>query len=95
MKKNYTPEFKSKIVMELLREEQTTSQIASKYGIHPTLLNKWKKSATEGLPELLSDRRKRDNVLAEKDELIQLLYGQIGELSTKLSWLKKKSGIDI
>jgi putative transposase len=95
MRKNYTKEYKAKIVIELLREEETISQIAAKYEIHPNQLTRWRKSVVEGIPELVADKRKKENEEKENEKLIQELYSQIGELSAKLSWLKKKSGIDI
>jgi putative transposase len=95
MKKNYTPEHKARIVLELLREEQPIGQLASKYGIHPNLVGKWRNAVLEGIPELLADRRKRDKLVSEHEELTKDLYAQIGELTTKLNWLKKKSGIDV
>ena len=95
MKKTYTVEYKTKVVLEVLREEQTLAQIAGKYEIHPNQLVRWKKAALEGMPETLSDKRKKDVELKEMQSLIQELYTQIGELTSKLSWLKKKSGIDV
>jgi putative transposase len=95
MKKNYTPEHKARIVLELLREEQPIGQLASKYGIHANLVGKWRNAVLEGIPELLADRRKRDKLVSEHEELTKDLYAQIGELTTKLNWLKKKSGIDV
>ena len=95
MKKNYTPEFKTKIVLELFREELTLTQLAAGYGIHPNQVSRWRETAMEGLPELLADRRKKDKLASEHEELTKDLYAQIGELTTKLAWLKKKSGIDI
>jgi putative transposase len=94
MAKTYTAEYKSKVVMEGLKEERTSNQLASKHGIHPSLLNKWKKAVIEGMPELLADSRKRDNLIKEHEEAVKELYAQIGELSSKLNWLKKKSGIE-
>ena len=38
----YSAEQKTRIVLELLKEEQTTSQIASKYKITSQSLSKWK-----------------------------------------------------
>jgi len=95
MRKNYTPEFKTKVVLELLREDLTVGQLAVGYGIHPNLVNKWRNAVLDGIPELLADRRKRDKLASEYEELTKDLYAQIGELTTKLNWLKKKSGIDI
>ncbi len=94
MKKTYTAEFKARVVLELLREEQTVGQIASKYEIHATQLSRWRKSVLEGIPELLSDKRKREIQIKEHEEEVRELYAQIGELTSKLNWLKKKSGIE-
>ena len=82
-------------MLELLREELTVSQIASKYEVHQTQLNQWKKAVKEGIPELLGDKRKRDTLVKEHEETVRELYAQIGELSAKLNWLKKKSGINV
>jgi len=95
MRKTYTTAFKAKVVLEVLREEQTLSQIAGKYEIHPNQITRWRKAVVEGIPELLEDRRKKENGDKENRELVQELYGQIGELSAKLNWLKKKSGVDV
>jgi putative transposase len=95
MKKTYSPEFKAKVILELLREELTIGQLSSKYEVHQTQLNRWRKAVVEGLPELLADNRKRDTLVKEHEEEVRDLYAQIGELSSKLSWLKKKSGIDV
>ena len=95
MRKTYTSAFKAKVILELLREEQTLSQIAGKYEIHPNQLTRWKKTAVEGIPELLEDKRRKEREDKENRELIQELYTQIGELTAKLNWLKKKSGINV
>ena len=95
--KNYTTDFKTKVVLELLREEETPNQIAGKYGVHRSQLNQWKKAALEAVTETLSDGRgrKKEKQAKEREEEITSLYAQIGELTTKLNWLKKKSGIEI
>jgi len=95
MKKTYTNSYKTKAVLEALREEGTLNEVAGKYEIHPNQLTRWKKTVVEGIPELLEDKRRKDVKMAEAQALIQELYGQIGELSAKLNWLKKKSGIDV
>ena len=95
MRKNYTSEYKTKVILELLREEMTIGQLSSKYEVHRNQLTQWKKAVLEGLQELLSDGRKRDILAKEHEETVRDLYAQIGELTTKLTLLKKKSGIDI
>jgi putative transposase len=43
--KNYSPEFKAKVVLELLQENKTINEIASKYGILPKSLMEWKNNS--------------------------------------------------
>jgi transposase len=82
-------------VFELLREELTANQIASKYEIHRSQLNQWKKAVMDGIHDYLSDGRKRDKQKQTQEEVIKELHAQIGELTMKLNWLKKKSGIEV
>ena len=42
MRKRYTPQFKAKVVREILREEKSISQLSAEYGVHATQLRKWK-----------------------------------------------------
>ena len=79
----------------MLREELTIGQLSSKHEVHRSQMTQWKKAVLEGIPEILSDGRKRDSLAKEHEETVRDLYAQIGELTTKLNWLKKKSGIDV
>jgi len=38
----YKPEYKTKIVLEVLREEKTVNQIAAEHQISPQMVSKWK-----------------------------------------------------
>ena len=91
-RKNYTPEFKSKVVLDLLREEKTLSQLASEHGIHNSLLVRWRSQALEGLSSLFSDQKLHEIKVAHERE-VTTLYQEIGQLTTQLTWLKKKSGM--
>jgi putative transposase len=44
-KENYSLEFKAKVVLELLQENKTINEIASKYGILPKSLIEWKNNS--------------------------------------------------
>jgi transposase len=95
IRKRYTPAQKATIVLELLKEEETLPQIASRHGIHPNLLRKWKAQALEGLPNLFADdEQDRRARAAEHQRQLDELYGQIGRLTTQLAWLQKKSGLE-
>jgi len=95
MRKHYTPKQKAEIVLEMLKEERTTSQISSEHGVHANQLYKWKTQAVEGLPSLFEDDHKSEKaVQAAHEQEKQELYARIGQLTTQLEWLKKKSGLE-
>jgi putative transposase len=58
-KKHYIAEFKAKVVMEILKEEKTVSQLSAEYEIHSSQLYKWKDQVLVGLPNLLMNKWKR------------------------------------
>ena len=43
MKKRRNPDtgFKARVVLEALKGERTVSEIAAKYGVHPTMIHQW------------------------------------------------------
>lgn len=95
MKKRYTAKQKAQIVLEILKEERSVAQIASEYSIHPNQLYKWKAQALENMSSLFEDERQDEKALkADYERQLKELYAEIGKLSTQLSWLKKKSGIE-
>ena len=95
VRKHYSPAQKAAIVLELLKEEETLSQVASRHGIHPNVLRKWKAQAMDGLPKLFNDDEQDKRALeAEHQRQLDELYGEIGRLTTQLAWLKKKSGLE-
>jgi transposase len=61
-RKQYSATMKVKIVLEILKEEKSIPQIASPYGIHPSILNRWKNAAVEKLPSLFADDTKRRDI---------------------------------
>jgi transposase len=56
MKKIYTATFKAQVVLELLKETKTISQLSSEYGVHVTVLRDWKQAAIKGLPDVFENR---------------------------------------
>jgi len=96
MKRKYSGKQKAQIVIEMLKGDKTVSQISSEYGIHTSQLYKWREQVMAGMPELFEDSGKSDKALkARYENRIDELYAEIGKLTTQMSWLKKKSGIEI
>jgi putative transposase len=87
----FTGEFKTRIALEAIKGLRTVSEISSEYGVHPHQITQWKKQALEGLPDILSDKRRKRK--EDQKALVSELYQQIGQLKVELDWLKKKSGL--
>ena len=90
-RKNYTPAEKAKIALEAIKGELTLAQISSKYGVHGTQINQWKKQALALFPDIFSDKTKR--VVTEQETQLAELYEQIGRLKVENDFLKKKSEV--
>src|SRR5690606_6501696 len=89
-RKRYTPEFKSQIVLEVLKEEKTMSEIASSHGIHVNQIRQWRNAFMEQMPQMCAKENKIvDQMKADYEQRIENLYAEVGRIATQLSWLKK------
>jgi transposase-like protein len=90
-RKQHSPQFKARVVIEAIRGEKTLSQLGSQFKVHPIQVAKWRKVALEQMPELFVDGRKKETRGGEADN--NALYEEIGRLKVELDWLKKKVGM--
>jgi len=70
------------------------TQIASKNGVHPTQLRRWRDAALKAMPEHFEGeehfQKRLATITAEHEKENEKLYAEIGKLTTQLNWLKKK-----
>jgi transposase len=83
----YTPEFKAKVALAALKNEETISELAARFGVHPTMINNWKRALLEGAAEVFS---KGHNSRKQSEAQIDDLYRQIGQLKVENDFLSKK-----
>jgi transposase-like protein len=88
---NYSAEFKTKVVLAVLKGDKTINEISSLYSVHPNQVMNWKKQAVSAIPESFSAKRVRQE--KDDEDLKAQLYQQIGQLKVELDWLKKKVGV--
>jgi transposase len=88
-RKVHSPEFKAKVALAALKNEETTAQLASRFGIHPTMVSTWKRQLLDSAPDLFDKRHK-----SRKDAEVQTaeLYRQIGQLKVENDFLSRKLG---
>jgi len=94
-RKVYSPDFKAKVVLELLESGKTVNQIASKYEILPKSLTDWKKQFMENM-SLAFDK---SSVVKEyKAKIVQLenegdqLAKKLGKVVIERDWAVGKLG---
>ena len=90
-KKRYSPEFKARAVLELLKREKNPSQLGGELGVHPVVLSSWKRRFLEAATEAFEKSGKAFNRKQEDKEKTEL-FEQIGRLKMEVEWLKKKLG---
>ena len=90
MRKRFDEQFKAKVALEAVKEEQTLLELAEKYQVHPNQISAWKKKLLEQSATIFERKNKKDEEYAqlkkEKDEL----FRQLGEMQYQNEWLKKK-----
>jgi transposase len=89
-RRNHGSVFKAKVALEALKGEQTVAEIAAKHGLHPTLVNEWKRQLADGASSVFE----KGTGKAEKDgeALIGELYKQIGPQKGELDFVARKLG---
>lgn len=93
-RRRFTPQLKSQIVLELLSGNHTVAEIASKYEIHATQLQQWKKQFLENAGAAFSNSSNKDSDgLKRIEEENEALLKKVGQLTIEVDWLKKKSGL--
>ena len=85
-RRKFTADFKTKVVLEALKERTSLAELAQKYNIHPQQISTWKR---EFLAEAESvfDKGKnsqKSEAEAEKDRLLKT----IGQLKVENDFLK-------
>ena len=86
-RRKFTIAFKTKVVLEALKERQSMSELAEKFELHPNQITTWKKEFLANAENAFSDgKTEAIDHEKEKDEL----YKQIGQLKVENDWLKKK-----
>ena len=87
-RRKFKGDFKSKVVLEALKERSTIEELAKKYELHPNQINTWKKEFLSKAAMVFEDK----DMAADKDREAHTadLYATIGQQKVEIDFLKKK-----
>jgi len=85
-RRKFTSKFKTKVVLEALKERQSVAELAQKYELHPNQISTWKKEFLANAEQVFDSGKKSPKTEAEleRDRLLKT----IGELKMDNDFLK-------
>jgi transposase len=90
-RKQYTAPFKAPVALAAVKGDRTINELASHFGVHPNLIQGWKKQLLAGAETVFAHGAKVGAADAETAQAE--LFEQIGRLKMELEWLKKKAAV--
>ncbi len=87
-RRNHDAAFKARVALEALKGEKTAAELATTYGVHPTMIHQWKKALLDGAADIFERGAKKS---VEIDEAaVRELHAKIGELAVANDFLSRK-----
>ncbi len=86
-RRNFTPQFKARVVLEVLTKLRTTAQVCREYDLKEQVVTRWKAEFLERAPTLFASERQQDHDQARIAKLERL----VGRLTMELEIAKKVS----
>jgi len=77
------------VALEALKGEETVSELASRFGVHPTMIKQWKRALLDGASRVF-ERGGRKTPVIDEDQ-VRDVHAKIGELAVANSFFGKKA----
>ena len=80
----YSPRFQFQVVLEVLRGDRDSVEIAGTYDLHPTTVSRWKREFLEKGPEVLG----KDRTVAQYEKRIDEMEKLLGRKEVEIALLR-------
>jgi transposase len=85
--KKHNSAFKAKVAIEAIKGDVTIAELSAQYGVHPSVIHKWKRVVLEKAAAAFEDGSTKSD-----DEIISKLYKKIGQLEVERDFLAQIPG---
>ena len=76
-RRKFTSKFKTKVALEAIKERESLSVLAQKYGVIPQQITNWKREFLAGADSVFKSKTKtKKTELEEKEEALLKIIGQ-------------------
>ena len=86
-RRKFSSSFKTKVVLEALREDQSLAELAQKHDLHPTQISSWKRDFLSKAESVFADSSTENKPSPSED--VDALQKKIGQLTIEVDFLKK------
>lgn len=86
-RRKFTPKFKTKVVLEMLKERSSLAELAQKYNLAPQQLSNWKRDFLDNAEQVFDKVKK--NPKSESEQEKEQLLKTIGQLKVEVDFLKE------
>lgn len=87
-RKTHSPEFKAKVALAAVREQETVAELARRYQVHANVVYKWRRQLLDNLPRAFEIDAGAAEAPGREAELLQ----KIGELTVERDFLANGLG---
>lgn len=101
MSRKYTPEFKAKIVLEVIQGDRELGEIAAENNLNPNMIRTWKADFIKNANRVFNERQSEKEIRRKEAELEQernQMLKTIGQLTLERDFLQdvfRRSGYPI
>jgi len=86
-RRKFTASFKTKVVLEAIKERMSMADLAQKYELHPQMITNWKREFLDKAETVFSgaEQTKGAQTAGKEDQLLKI----IGQQKVEIDFLKK------